>query len=189
MTDRLLELQDKMKDKLDSGRYEHTLGVMYTAGALAMRYGINLDKALIAGLLHDCAKCYSDEKKFKLCDKYGVKLSDYEKKNTALIHAKLGAAVAKHKYDIDDEEILSAIRFHTTGCPNMSTLDKIVFISDYIEPHRDKANRLDEIRSAAFDSLDKALVMILEDTLSFLTGRNKVIDETTRLTYEYYIHK
>ncbi len=187
MDDKLISIQKKLKDKLDSDRYEHTLGVMYTSAALAMAHGVSLDKALYAGLLHDCAKCYSDEKKFKLCDKYKVKLSKFEIENTALIHAKLGAALAKEKYDVNDDEILSAIRHHTTGAPSMTDLDKIVFIADYIEPHRDKANRLDVIRECAFKNLDSTVIMILEDTLNYLTGRNKVIDDTTRETYNYYI--
>lgn len=187
MDDKLLSIQKKLKEKQDSDRYEHTISVMYTSAALAMAHNVSIQKALYAGLLHDCAKCYSDEKKFKLCKKYNVNLSQFEIENTALIHAKLGAYVAKEKYGIDDEEILSAIRNHTTGSPDMSDLDKIVFIADYIEPHRDKANRLDVIRKTAYLDLDQTIIMILEDTLKFLTGRNKVIDDTTRETYNYYI--
>ena len=98
MNDKILDLQKKMKKKLNEYRYEHTLGVMYTSAALAMRHGIDLEQALLAGLLHDCAKCYSDEKKFELCEKYGVGLTEVERQNTALIHAKLGAVLAREKY-------------------------------------------------------------------------------------------
>ena len=83
MNEKIVKLQHRIEKKLDAYRYEHTLGVMYTAGALAMRYDVDLDKALLAGLLHDCAKCYPDEKKFELCEKYNVELSDVERVNLA----------------------------------------------------------------------------------------------------------
>lgn len=183
----IIKLQEKMQKKLDHYRYEHTLGVMYTAGALAMNYGLDLNMALTAGLLHDCAKCYSDEKKFELCEKYGVELTDFEKKNTALIHAKLGAVLAKEKYHVENPEICHAISCHTTGEPAMNLLDRIVFISDYIEPHRDKARRLGDIRQMAFKDTEKAVSMILEDTLNYLNGSPKTIDPMTQKTYDYYM--
>ena len=185
MEEKIIKLQQKMNKKLDDFRYEHTLGVMYTAAALAMRHEVDMDDALLAGLLHDCAKCYPDDKKFELCEKYHVSLSDIERENTALIHAKLGAVLAKEKYDVSDE-VASAIATHTTGAPEMSNLQKIVFIADYIEPHRDRAGRLTEIRRAAFDDLDAACRMILTDTLTYLADSPKTVDPMTRATYEFY---
>jgi predicted HD superfamily hydrolase involved in NAD metabolism len=185
MTEQLMKLQHKMKKKLDEYRYEHTLGVMYTAGALAMCHGIDLDEALLAGLLHDCAKCYSDEKKLELCEKYGVVLTDVEQKNTALIHAKLGAVLAKEKYGAD-ASVCRAIRSHTTGEPGMDKLQQIIFIADYIEPHRDHSPALGQIRQAAFCDLDEACRMILTDTLNYLSGSERSIDPMTRETCEYY---
>ncbi len=182
----LKEIKDKLKSELNPHRYEHTMGVMYTAISLAMCYGEDIDKAALAGLLHDCGKCYGDEESIKLCDKYGVTLSEFELKNTALIHAKLGAALAKEIYGINDEAIISAIRSHTTGREAMDTLSKIVFIADYIEPGRDKAKRLKEIREEAFKDLDKTLLMILSDTLDYLKGTGELIDPQTQKTYDYY---
>lgn len=187
MNEKIVKLQHKMQKKLDDYRYEHTLGVMYTAAALAMRHGVDLDEALLAGLLHDCAKCYSDEKKFELCEKYGVILTDVEKQNTALIHAKLGAVLAKEKYGVDSPAVCQAIETHTTGAPAMEKLQQIVFIADYIEPHRDRAGHLDEIRYAAFENLDQACRMILTDTLNYLSDSPKVVDPMTKATYDYYI--
>ena len=187
MDEKIIKLQHKIQKKLDAYRYEHTLGVMYTAAALAMRHQENLDDALLAGLLHDCAKCYPDEKKFELCDKYDVSLSDVERQNTALIHAKLGAVLAREKYDVESEAVCRAIATHTTGAPAMDKLQQIVFIADYIEPHRDRAGRLDEIRHAAFEDLDQACRMILMDTLTYLSDSPKMIDPMTKATYDYYI--
>ena len=135
MNDKILDLQKKMKKKLNEYRYEHTLGVMYTSAALAMRHGVDLEQALVAGLLHDCAKCYSDEKKFELCEKYGVVLTAVERQNTALIHAKLGAVLAREKYEVDSEDVCQAIATHTTGAPAMKPLQQIVFIAEIGRAH------------------------------------------------------
>lgn len=186
MNEKILDLQKKMQKKLDVYRYEHTLGVMYTAAALAMRHGVDLEEALLAGLLHDCAKCYSDEKKRALCEKYKVKLTEIEQKNPALIHAKLGAVMAKQKYDVKSDAVCQAIDTHTTGAPAMTLLQQIVFIADYIEPHRDRAPHLDEIRQLAFEDLDRACDLILTDTLQYLAGSPKAVDPMTKATYDYY---
>ena len=162
------KLRKKVKDVMTKARYEHTLGVEFTAASLAMRYGVDIDKAEIAGLLHDCAKCIDDEETRDDCKKYGVELTDVEKRNPFLIHSKLGAVYAEKRYDIKDDEIISAIRFHTTGKPDMTLLEKIIYIADYIEPGRDKAPNLKEIRKMAFMDIDEAMYMILKDTLDYL---------------------
>lgn len=186
MNAKVLDLQKKMKKKLDVYRYEHTLGVMYTAAALAMCHAIDMEEALLAGLLHDCAKCYSDEKKLELCEKYKVSLTETEKKNPALIHARLGAVLAKQKYDIKSDAVCGAIDTHTTGAPAMTPLQQVVFIADYIEPHRDRAPHLEEIRRLAFEDLDGACNVILTDTLQYLNGSPKAVDQMTKAAYDYY---
>ena len=139
------DLKKELKKEMDDSRFEHTLGVMYTCAALAMRYEYDLEKAMLAGLLHDCAKCMPNAKKLKMAEKHRLEISDLERKNPFMLHAKLGAFLAKKKYDVEDEEILDAIRWHTTGRPEMTLLDKIVYVADYIEPKRDKAPNLSEI--------------------------------------------
>jgi len=175
-----------LQKKLDSDRYEHTIGVAYTAASLAMRYKYDINKALTAGLLHDNAKCISYEKKLQMCEKYNIHLSDIEKENPALLHAKLGAFLAMHKYKINDKDIISAILYHTTGRPDMQLLEKIIYVADYIEPMRYKARRLDDIRELAFIDLDAALLTILEDTLEYLKSININIDPLTQKTYKFY---
>lgn len=171
---------------MTKARYEHTLGVEFTAASLAMRYGVDIDKAEIAGLLHDCAKCIDDEDKFDDCKKYKIELTDVEKRNPFLIHSKLGAVYANKLYGIDDEEVISAIRFHTTGKPDMTLLEKIIFIADYIEPGRDKAPNLKEIRQMAFIDIDEAMYMILKDTLDYLDKGEGEKDELTKDTFLFY---
>lgn len=179
-------LQKQMKEALTGDRYEHTLGVMYTAEALAMRYGADMTKAAVAGLLHDCAKCISNGQKIKLCKKYDIEISEMEEKNPSLLHAKLGACLAKKDYGVEDEEILSAIRWHTTGKPDMSMLDIIIYMADYIEPHRDKAPNLKEIRRLSFENIEEALYQVLESTLLYLKDRPDAVDPMTKLSYDFY---
>ncbi len=183
----LVRLEKKLRKELDEERYQHTLGVMYTSAALAMRYGADLTKAQVAGLLHDCAKCIPNDKKLKLCEKYQLPISSVEERAPFLLHAKLGACLARVLYEVNDEEILGAIEWHTTGKPAMSLLEKIVFLADYIEPMRFKAPNLGVIRKAAFIDLDMAVYMTLSDMLQFLRkGGNSEVDEMTQKAYDYY---
>lgn len=180
------EMSKTLKKYMDKGRYDHTVGVTYTAASLAMAYGENLLSAQIAGLLHDCAKCIPNKKKLKMCAKHEIEVTEIEESNPFLLHAKLGAYLAKEKYDISDEEILSAIRYHTTGREGMTLLEKIVFIADYIEPGRDKAPNLTEVRKAAFNDIDECVYMILRDTLDYLGTNPKTVDITTQKAFRYY---
>lgn len=178
--------QKKLKHEMDEGRYQHTLGVMYTCAALAMRYEYDIQKAQLAGLLHDCAKCIPNGKKLKLCEKHNIQMTEIERRNPFLLHAKLGAFLAMEQYGVHDKEIISAILNHTTGKPNMSLLDKIVYVADYIEPRRNKAANLAEVRKLAFLDLDEALYRILSDTLEYLDRGSGEVDEMTLKAYEYY---
>ncbi len=180
------EIRKKLKKALDKERYEHTKGVAYTAAALAMAHDYSIEKAMLAGLLHDCAKCIPNDEKLKICKQHDVLITPAEQENICLLHAKVGAVIAEEKYEITDPEILHAIAVHTTGVPNMSVLDKIVFIADYIEPKRDKAPHLDVIRKIAFQNLNYCMAEILYDTLHFLNSRKGTIDPTTEITYEFY---
>lgn len=182
----LKKIRKSMEKALDSKRYEHTVGVEYTAAALAMRYGVSVMDARLAGLLHDCAKCLSDDKRLTICEKHNISVSEYERKNPSLLHAKVGSFLAEEEYGVTDSDVLNAILNHTTGRPAMSLFEKIIFIADYIEPGRDKATNLDEIRQLAFVDLDAALLRILEDTLKYLEGSAEEVDPMTRKTYEYY---
>mgnify|MGYP003298479934 FL=1 len=182
------KIREEMKESLDNKRYEHTLGVAYTAACLAMRYDYNVQDAMIAGLLHDCAKCLSDKKRLSICEKNNISVSKTEEKNPSLLHAKVGAYLAAEKYAVDNEEILNAIRFHTTGKPAMNLLEKIIYIADYIEPNRKQAPNLEIVRKLAFEDIDTALIKILSDTLEYLTECNEDMDPLTQETYEYYIN-
>ncbi|MGN0327522.1 MAG: bis(5'-nucleosyl)-tetraphosphatase (symmetrical) YqeK [Lachnospira sp.] len=181
-----LRKQVKEALKKDKMRFRHTIGVADTSACLAMRYGYDMEKAYIAGLLHDCAKCVPDEIKIQECNNNNIEISDIEYNSPYLLHSKLGAFYAKTKYGITDNDICSAITYHTTGKPDMSLLDKIIFIADYIEPYRNKAGNLSEIRSLAFIDVDKAIKVVLHDTIEYLKESGKPIDRTTVDTYNFY---
>ena len=185
----IYKLQNKIKKELEEKRFEHTLGVAYTASCLAMRYDYDITKAYIAGLLHDCAKCMSHNERINYCKKNNLEVTEIEKTNPSLLHAKVGADLSKRKYGIEDEEICSAVRYHTTGRPNMTLLEKIIFIADYMEPHREEAEDLPIVRKQVFVNIDQALCTILKDTLVYLETSGKEIDSMTEKTYEYYIEQ
>jgi len=185
-SDLLRKLRKKMKKVQDARRFEHTLGVEFTSAALAMRYGASLESARIAGLLHDCAKCLTEEKMVSVCEKNNIPISELERANPFLLHARVGAFLAREQYGVTDEDILNAIENHTTGRPGMSLLEKIVFIADYMEPGRNQAPDLEEIRRLAFTDLNRTLLKILGDTLEYLDSKNGDVDPMTRKTWEYY---
>lgn len=182
----LTEIRKQLKKRLDKARYEHTKGVMYTAGCLAMAHGYSVSKAMLAGLLHDCAKCIPNDEKISLCEKYHILISQVEYESPYLLHAKLGAYLAETEYGVSDPHILHAVKVHTTGVPDMDTLDKIIYIADYIEPGRETAPNLEKIRELAFHDPNACMAEILSDTLCYLAKRGGNIDPVTRMTYDFY---
>ena len=186
MTEELLEIRKKLSKKLKKDRFEHTIGVMYTAASLAMCYGEDVEKALTAGLLHDCAKYCSAEDQIVLCRKHGIELTESELEMPALIHAKLGAYLASHKYKIKDPDILDAIKYHTTGRPGMTMLEKIIYIADYIEPNRKIIPGLQEIRGLVFQDIDRAVYLSAQRTVRYLKDGGRAVDPMTVSTCEYY---
>lgn len=188
-TARISEIRKKLKKKLDPARYEHTLGVSFTAAALAMSRnsdGAFLRKAELAGLLHDCAKHFSEEELIERCKKNGVTLTEEERKSPAVIHAKYGRYLAEKKYGISDEDILNAVSYHTTGRAGMSELEKIVFIADYIEPSRNRAQNLKKMRSLAFSDLDRCMYEILASTVTYLRRKKSEIHPDTLTAKAYF---
>ena len=186
INEQIVTFRKQLKSKLDTMRYEHSVSVSYTCIALAMRYGFSLEKAELAGLLHDCAKRYTDNELIARSQKHGLSLTESELKAPAVIHAKYGAWMARNKFGIQDEEILSAIQCHTTSKPGMGILDKILYIADYIEPRRDKASNLARMRYLAFQDLDQTMYEILAGTINYLKGKGGCIDPMTIQTFTWF---
>ena len=177
----------RLKSKINDRRFEHSLGVEYTAACMAMVHGADVEKARIAGLLHDCAKCLPTKEKLEKAKKHKLAVSKFEESNPDMLHGKLGAYYAKARYEVDDEEILDAITYHTTGRPNMTLLDKIIFVADYIEPNRKMIRDMEQIRVEAFSDLDKCVIHILKNTLDYLSDTVDDMDYMTQMTYNYYV--
>jgi len=180
------KLRKELEKELKPDRFDHTLGVAYTCASLAMVHGANVEKALIAGFLHDCAKCLSHEEQLDICEKNNIEITDVERRNPSLLHAKAGIYIASTKYAIRDPEILDAIRYHTTGKEDMTLLEKIVYIADFIEPNRKPLDDMAIIRQEAFSDLDKCLAHILYNSIVYLRTIGKECDETTMKAYEFY---
>ena len=186
------EIKNYLKENLSSERYFHTLGVMEEAVELAKRYNIDIKKAEIAGLLHDNAKCMTKEDLRKFIDNHLPDMDKNELKNYKTLHAPVGAYFAKEKFKISDPEIISAIRWHTLGRVNMTTLEKIVFLADKIEKNtRDIEYRnqiikiLDENKGEL--GLNMALFMCFVETVKSLAERRLYICKTTIDVYNWLL--
>lgn len=184
------EMITLLSKDLKESRLMHTLGVMDTANALAKAYGCDSKKCEIAALLHDCAKYMPMEEKIKICERNFVKLNEFEKKSDSLLHSKAGACLAYEKYGIKDTEILDAIKYHTTGRPDMTLIEKIIFVSDYIEPGRTHSDKLPMYRMIAMADINLVCMNILKDTIDYLENRKESkdseIDPLTMETYLFY---
>ena len=186
--DLVCSIEQKLQETLKPKRFVHTLGVAYLSASLAMCHGVSHRDALIAGLLHDCAKNYPEDKMLKECLNLNIPLSDHEKRIPELIHAAYGAYLAKEEYQIVQEDILLAVRNHTLGRPNMTPIEQIVYLADYLEPERTQPTTpcLDDIRKIAFQSLDEATYLVSKNSIRYFESSGKDADPMTYKVYEYY---
>ena len=169
---------DELRKRLDEKRFKHSLGVAKLAKELAGMYGEDEEKAYVAGILHDCAKNIPFESAIELCESFGIVLDDIEKKNPALIHAPLGAEVAKRDFGLNDEDAYNAIKYHTIGRVGMSNLEKIVYVADMAEENRNYAG-VDEVREALNRSLDDGVLTALRFTVRYNMDRFKLLHPET----------
>lgn len=167
-----LGMQEQLKTLLTPERYAHSIGVMETAVELAKIHGADVEKARIAGLLHDNAKNLDNI--YERSKDLEADLDDFEMKSPPLVHAKLGAETAKIEFGINDPEILDAIKWHTIGRPNMSLLEKIIFVADLTEPGRDFPDAK-PLRELARKDLDKALAECIKSTIEVNKKRGNII--------------
>ena len=185
MKEAFIDIRKQLEKKLKKDRFEHTIGVMYTAASLAMRYHEDIDDAMMAGLLHDCGKYGSVQEQVERCQKHGILLTQSELEMPALVHAKLGAYFAEKEYGVIDKGVLSAITWHTTGRPKMTMLEKIIYIADYIEPNRKIIPGLQKIRETVFVDIDHAICLCAGNTVNYLRKNGKPVDPMSIETYQY----
>lgn len=181
------KIEHRLKKSLDEERYRHTLGVAETAEKMAETFGEDTEKARLAGLLHDCAKCMSLDEMISIV---GDRIDDpLIKASKALMHAAAGMYVAKEEYHIDDPDVLGAIRWHTTGRANMTNLEKIVYLADMIEPNRRYFPGLDALRRLSYSDLDKAMQLGLTMSLQHVGAQGKIVHPDTRAALQDYSDK
>lgn len=166
-------LEQVVIDLLNPNRVRHTLGCRDTAAELAKLWGADETDAARAGLLHDVTKALSSQLQLTLCSQYGIMLGEFSQKNPKTLHALTGSLVAERIFG-ENQAVVKAIESHTTGKGNMNTLEKIIYVADYMEPNRDFPG-VEQLRSLAYTDLDKALKLGLEMTISMLKTQNREI--------------
>lgn len=167
------EIKKWLKENLSDERYLHTLGTAEKATELAKKYGLNQDKAYLAGLLHDCAKCFKNDKLLEIIKKH-LQVEECEMLNYKTLHAPVSAYIAQTQFHIKDSEILSAIRWHTLGKLDMTDFEKIIFLADKIEPNtREKEYSLKVEKYLEDENgLNKALLICYKETIKSLVKRD-----------------
>ncbi|MBQ1235735.1 MAG: nicotinate (nicotinamide) nucleotide adenylyltransferase [Oscillospiraceae bacterium] len=177
-------LREKVMPYIHERRIAHCTGCESQAVLLAMHWGEDPDTAAIAGILHDITKNMDKDKQLLLCEKYGIILDNYEAENPALLHARTGAALAKDLFGISDE-IYEAIRWHTTGKPDMTRLEQIIYLADFTEPTRDFEG-VDVLRELSFENLDDAMALGLSMSLGEIRARGAEPFGDTLEAYLWY---
>ncbi|MFD1030555.1 bis(5'-nucleosyl)-tetraphosphatase (symmetrical) YqeK [Metaplanococcus flavidus] len=176
-----------VKKRLPDNRYGHVVGVLNTATALAIRFGVPQEKAQVAAILHDVAK-FSDREWMKsIIEKENMDplLLEY---HSELWHAPVGAYVASYEFGVTDEDVLNAIRYHTTGRAGMSDLEKVVYIADLVEPNR-KFGGVEELRQLKEQGLDVMMEACVKHSIDFLVSKNQPVYPDSLKCYEYFVQQ
>lgn len=184
----ITEIEQCIKKMTKESRFNHSKGVQYMAGELAKHYGVDVEKAELAGLMHDCVKNLPVDEMYRLCDELGCQLDEITKREVKLIHAPLGAYYAKKVFGIDDSEIFNAIYWHTTGKADMTLFEKVIFIADVVEPNR-KYDIVEEMRQLAFENIDLAMLKILDYNITKQVNARKMLHSETINARNYLIAK
>ena len=178
------KIEAKLKKELDEQRFLHTLGVMKTAREMAKRFGEDEDKAELAGLLHDCAKCMTLPQMLKAAK--GAPVDPLMCESKALLHALAGCCMARDVYGVEDEDVLQAIRWHTTGRAGMSRLEKIIYLADVIEPGRRTYPGLEALRVLCRQDLELAMHQALRMSVDHVREQGKPLHPDTLAALEGY---
>lgn len=171
-------MKDMLKKHLDRERYMHSIEVMNLSAKLADKYGVDVYKAKVAGLLHDCAKCLPYDRMVEKSIKYNADIDGLMLEGGVLLHGPVGEKIARYVFGVDDFDVLMAIKYHSTGRKDMTTLDKIIYIADYIEPER-VFDGIDEIRRMVEVDLDRAVLMAIDNTIRYILSKDELIHPYT----------
>lgn len=185
---KLDEMTKELQQMLTPARFRHSINTMETCIRLAEKYGADVDKAAIAGLIHDCAKDVDKDAVLPMCEKYGIIVDEIMRSQPKLLHGDIGAHMAKELFGVDDPQILAAVADHTLGRPGMDVISSIVFIADYIEPGREFEG-VGEIRRAAEESLEKAIVVGINSTIRHVLRKGQLLHPRSVMTRNWALQK
>ncbi|MGE5629574.1 MAG: bis(5'-nucleosyl)-tetraphosphatase (symmetrical) YqeK [Caulobacteraceae bacterium] len=180
------EILEFLKNNLSPNRYKHSVNVSTTAENLAERYGCDTYKAKIAGLVHDCAKGLEKDALIDCINKEGIAIDEVTLSVKELMHGPAAVHICRKNFDIQDADILNAVRYHTTGKENMSILEKVIYLSDFIEPTRDFAG-VGTLRELAVQNLDRALLKAFDLSIEYVISKNGLIHTDTVLSRNYIL--
>ncbi len=182
------EIIKYLKSNLTEKRFAHTMGVAETAKSLAVMWGADSSLAFLAGLVHDCAKELPYSVTIEKLRQNGYTFDGSEREFSMLLHAPCGAVVAKELFGVENSAVLNAVRYHTVGRPDMSLLEKIIYVADFIEPTRSFAEA-EILRELAYSDLDKAVLCEADMVIKWNIDRGKAIHPDTVVTRNYYLTK
>lgn len=180
------EVDDKLKRTLTEKRYNHVQGVVDMSIKLAQQYGEDVEKCRIAAIFHDYSKQFSKEENYDIIAKYKIEVDDLEINSKELLHSKIASKIAEVEYNISDKDILNAISYHTTGRANMSLIEKIIFVADSIENGRVYPG-VENLRQVALFDIDKAILGILNSTISHLLNSGFKIHPNSVIARNYFL--
>lgn len=181
------EYKQVIREHLSDYRYEHSLAVAQSAVELAERYGVDTEKAFTAGILHDVMKEATQEEQLDMIKRAGMSLTPLELANEKFYHQTSGAAFAKAELGIDDEEILSAIRYHTTGKADMTLMEEIVYLADFISADRDYRD-VDIMRAMTASSKEEGLLYGTRYTITSVVNKGRILHPDTVEAYNWILN-
>ena len=182
------EITKVLSNELSETRFKHTLGVAETAKILAEKWGADADAAYLAGLVHDCAKEIPVEQMVELLEKNGYCCDEMERESSNILHAPLGSIIAKEKFGVEDEDVLNAVRYHTLGRAQMSLLEKIIYVADFIEPGR-KYKEVQFVRDLAYVDIDKAVLKEADIVIKYIIDKGGVLHTESVRTRNSFLIK
>lgn len=182
-------IEEKLKEMLPERRLKHSINVSQCAIKLSEIYDCDVEKAKLSGLIHDCAKYFSDEQIEDSIRKYNIALDSLEENNIALSHSVIGSYIIQDVFNIQDEDIINAVKYHTTGREDMTILEKIIYMADLIEDDR-KFPLVDELRELTYSGrLNEALLLSFNNTIKYVIERNQLIHPRTVSARNYILRE
>lgn len=181
-----VQIEDYLKLNLNKQRYEHSLRVRDTAILMARHYNVPENKAALAGLVHDCAKNMKGNDLIELIEDHGNTIDEVCRYSPDIMHGLAGAIIAEDVMGIADRDVLNAVTYHTTGKENMSILEKIIYLADYIEPLRNFP-KVEELRELSYKNLDDALLLSFDNTISYVLSRGQLLHKDTLAARNYLL--